>query len=324
MDTEPCTAVSWAAGKKKVLCVGVAVVNCLSGMRRFPTSSHRTERCKWGKYTRGGRAANTTAILRSLGMDVELLATLSTSTIFRIVLKDLRKRGISLEHCPFVDQDPQFAMVFFSKIPETCTVVNCVSDFPYVQVKDFEKLDLNQYGWIHFRNAEINSTIEMMKLVEAHNATHADKVIISMDFDQKLSTNWPMVDYCDYVFFSRKLALENGWMNQKISCSKIDLLLHMRTGNNLKRPLVIFMWGISSACLMNELGERYQQHAYKEPKPIDLIGLDESFIAGFIYATYARNRCHREALDLGNRMVYYKCSKVGFDHLTEVLTKPVL
>lgn len=324
MDTGPGNVVSWAAGKKKVLCVGVAVFNCMSGVRRFSRSSNRVQRCTWGKYTRGGRAANTSVILKSLGMDVELLARLSTSTIFSIVVDDLRKRGISIDHCPRIDKNPQFAMIYYSKKPEACTVVNCKSEFPYLQVEDFQKLDLNQYGWIHFRNHEMNTTIEMMKLVEAHNATHVDKIIISMDFDLNLHTNWPMVDYCDYVFLCMQLALDNGWENQEIACSKIDQLLYMRTGNNLKRPLIISMWNGDSACLMNEQGEVYRSPAYKPPKLVDSLGLDESFIAGFIYAIYGRNRCWEEALDLGNRMVYYKCLKRGFDHLVDVLTEPVV
>ncbi|KAH8411137.1 hypothetical protein KR222_004240 [Zaprionus bogoriensis] len=322
MEEGPGNNVSWAAGKKKVLCVGIVDFDCISEMRKFPKASNKPARSLKGTFSRGGHAANISVVLRNLGADVELFAVLSTVSMFRLVLDDLRKRGISTENCPRSSSRPYFSTVILTKSPKTCTIVNCSSAFPYVSVEDFQKLDLNLYGWIHFRCRHVHITIEMMKAVEAHNAAHEDKIKISMDFDQSLKTNWPLVDYCDYVFFSWRLSLENSWKTPFEASTNIDQLLNLRYGSNLKRPLIIIIWKFKGGSILDQKGMFFQPPSYKPTKVVDILGAGEAFIGAFIYAIYSRNRSKEIALDFANRMSSHKCTDRGFDHLVNILNEP--
>lgn len=320
MDTEIGNKVSWAVGKKKVLCVGEAFFNCITEVRKFPSNSTHSRRAQKSQYCMGGRMPNTCAILANLGVSTELFAMLSTSSICSVILKELKSRGISIENCPRCDLSPQFSMVILAKSPKSCTTVECKSPFPYVSVSDFQKIDLNQYGWIHFLRRKADDTLQMMQIVEAHNATHTDKVIISMEQIKKVDSNYPLVDYCHYVFYSRQLAFENGWTTQEEACAKIDQQFTMRSDNNLNRPVVILQWNLQSGSVINENGSFFSANFRAPPKIVDSIGAEQVFFAAFIYAIYSRNRTREVALDFANHLVYQKCTKRGYDHLVDILT----
>lgn len=322
MDHEIGNKVSWAVGIKKVLCVGVAVLDCISEVRKFPNDSSRSRRAHKSEYRMGGRMPTTCAVLANLGVSVELLAMLSTSSVCSVMMKELRRRGISIEHCPRCDLSPQFAMVVLSKSPKTCTILECNTSFPYVTVSDFQKIDLNQYGWIHFLRRKADDTLQMMQIVAAHNATHEEKIVISMDLIKRVDSNYPLVDYCHYVFYSRNLARENGWQTQEEACSKIDQQFTMRSDNNLNRPVVILQWDLQTGSVINENGTFFSAQFRAPPRIVEALGAERVFFAAFIYAIYARNRSREVALDFAHRLVYQKCTKKGFDHLVDILTGP--
>ncbi|KAH8300120.1 hypothetical protein KR044_010246 [Drosophila immigrans] len=311
---------SFAAGKKKVLCVGNAVVDCISIVRKFPNRMKTERSCK-GYLQRGGHAANTATVLRNLGMSVEIFVMLSTNPMFRLLLDDLRLRGIEVGNCPRCESNPPFSLVFLTKDTNTCTITNCSSKFPYVTLEDFKKLDLNNYGWIHFRGREPEATTEMMKLVLAHNARHKQKIFISMDVTGSLEDLWSMVDCCDYAFFSKQVALLYGWENPRDACRRLDELLRLRFSAS-KRPYVVFLWGHRGAGLLDHLGNYTRVHSHKIKRVVDSLGAGEAFVGAFIYALYVRERTLFIAATFANRMAAHKCTKCGFDHMADILLEP--
>ncbi|KAL7734925.1 hypothetical protein ACLKA6_011195 [Drosophila palustris] len=314
---------SWAAGKKKVLCVGNAVIDCISIVRRFPRGM-RTERSIKGYFQRGGHAANTATVLRNLGMSVELFCLLSNNPMFRILLDDMRLRGIEIDNCPRCENPPPFSSVILSKASKTCTITNCSSLFPYVTLEDFQKLDLGKYGWIHFKGSQSKVTAEMMKLVAAYNEEHEEKILISMDVNAELKDIFPLTSYCDYVFFSKQLGFEHGWNQPRDACKTIDKMLRQRCGINLKRPFVVFLWGSRGAGLLDHNSSYSRSHAVKQRRIVDSLGAGEAFVGSFIYAVYVRQRTNSAAADFANRMASHKCRRAGFDHMADILVAPVL
>ncbi|ALC43701.1 CG7551 [Drosophila busckii] len=314
---------SWAVGKKRVLCVGNCVIDCISMIDEFPKPD-RPERTIRGYWQRGGNASNTCTVLSNLGIRTEFFGMLSSAPMFRMILDDMRHRGIKMDNCPRTNADPPFSSVILTRATRSCNIVNCSEAFPYVNSEQFAKLNLSDYGWIHFRGKEFKQTLEMMQAVESFNATSREKIIVSMDLDSSLNEMWQLVSLCDYVFFSKRLALERDWLNPKDACLNIDEKLRMRFGLNLKRPLVVFLWGKQGAAIMDQSGKYTRMPAYR-PKPLrDALGAGDTFVAAFIYAVYARGRSTEIAVDFGNRMASHKCTKHGYDHIADILVAPVL
>ncbi|XP_034481434.1 ketohexokinase [Drosophila innubila] len=314
---------SWAAGKKKVLCVGGAVIDCISIVRKFPKVM-MPERSIKGFWQKGGHAVNTATVLKNLGINVELFVLLSNNPMFRLLLDDMRFRGIEIDNCPRCEDTPPFSSVILSKLSKTCTITNCTSSFPYVTLEDFQKLDLSKYGWIHFRGSKPEVTVEMMKLVVAYNENHEEKILISMDVNTELNSIWPLTNYCDYVFFSKQLGFEHGWQTPREACRSIDEKLRLRFGINLKRPFVVFLWGKRGAGLLDYNSNYSRSHAVKNRRVVESLGAGEAFVGAFIYAVYVRDRTNSAAADFANRMASHKCTKYGYDHMSDILVAPVL
>ncbi|KAH8390953.1 hypothetical protein KR215_002548 [Drosophila sulfurigaster] len=310
---------SYAAGKKKVLCVGNAVVDCISIVNKFPKVM-KPERCVKGIWQRGGKATNTATVLRNLGMNVEIFVMLSTNPMFRLLLDDLRLRGIGIDNCPRHESNPPFSLVFLTRDTKTCTITNCTSKFPYVTLEDFKKLDLNNYGWIHFRGRPSDEA--MMKHVAAHNAMHKEKIFVSMEVVSDLDNLWPMLECCDYAFFSKQLAFQYGWQRPRDACRCLDEMMGFRLTN--KRPYVLFMWGKRGVGLLDNIGNYLRVRAHKIARVVDALGAGEAFVGAFIYALYVRERTATIAASFANRMAAHKCTKFGFDHMANILVEPPL
>ncbi|TDG49738.1 hypothetical protein AWZ03_003976 [Drosophila navojoa] len=314
---------SLAAAKKRVMCVGNATMDCISIVKRFPKLS-KTEKSGVGYCQRGGNASNICTILRNLGVDVEFFGVLCSSPMCASIKRDMTARGIKSHHCPQCMEDPPFSSVVVNQRTRTTHVVACNKSFPYPTMEDFEKLDLSTYGWIHFRGCRPEITIQMMRAVDAYNQTQSDKIIISMDFDMDLTANWPLVDYCDYVFFYKALAEETGWKSAREGCVDIDQMLRLRFGINMKRPFVVFIWSIQKIGLMDLDGNYIRTTSYKPTRFVDNLGAMEVVVSGFIYGLYVRGRSPRVAADFASLIANYKCTKYGFDHIPNILEVPDL
>jgi len=75
---------SWAVGKKTVLCVGTTTIDFVSTIRNFPLEN-RVERAIGGYWIRGGNASNNCTVLANLGVKVEFFGMLSSLSVFHEV-----------------------------------------------------------------------------------------------------------------------------------------------------------------------------------------------------------------------------------------------
>ncbi|XP_017133615.1 ketohexokinase [Drosophila elegans] len=314
---------SWAVGKKLVLCVGTTTIDFVSTTRTFP-EENKYDKAIGGYWMRGGNASNNCTVLSNLGVKVEFFGMLSSLAMFQVLVDDLKARGIIVENCPTCDQNAPFASVILTKSTKTRNIVYCNSNFPHVGIDDFRKLDLSKYGWIHMRALNFESTMAMIAELTAYNATREEKIVVSLEFDHNLDEMWKLMDYCDYAIFSKQLAQPNGWLSLEDACLQLDERLRMRWGLNLKRPYVVVLWGDQGAGIMDLAGNYTHAQPYKPKRIVDALGAGDTFVGAFIYALYIRNRSLPVAVDFGNRMASFKCTKNGYDHIASILLPPVL
>lgn len=104
-----------------------------------------------GKWQRGGNASNICTVLRQLGEKCEFLGSLSKSKAFQFLIDDCNERKICIEHCVYHDNcGAPFSSVILNEATGSRTIIHSNPNLPILTFKDFQKVPLNQYKWIHF------------------------------------------------------------------------------------------------------------------------------------------------------------------------------
>ncbi|EDW19427.1 ketohexokinase [Drosophila mojavensis] len=294
---------------KPVLCVGCTVIDFVTINESFPTED-TDRRCLDGYWQRGGNASNVSTVLRLLGANVEFFGMLSKSNGFRVLLDDLDRRGIGTQHCPKTEKDPPFSSVIIVKETGSRTIVHCNKNYPYITYEDFMKIDLDRYGWVHFEARHAHETIKMIKAVREHNRIHGSSIRISLDFETMFEKNLPLCGLCNYVVFSSELAKQQGWKSPRETCYALASSVKPTC------PSIICPWGSTgAACLDTAVNEFTNVAALKPDRIVDTLGAGDSFMAGFIYATYVMQSSLPDAVGFANRVAGHKITDFGYDHI---------
>ncbi|XP_033157552.1 ketohexokinase isoform X3 [Drosophila mauritiana] len=169
---------------KSVLCVGCTVIDFVTINGSYPKED-TDRRCLDGFWQRGGNASNVSTVLRVLGCKVDFFGMLSRSDGFRVLLDDLSKREIGTNDCPFTDRDPPFSSVILAQDSGTRTIIHCNKDYPQTTYEDFSKINLSQYGWVHFEARNTPHTLKMMQSIREYNQRTGQGIIISLDFETR-------------------------------------------------------------------------------------------------------------------------------------------
>lgn len=299
---------------KPILCVGCTVIDFVTLSRSYPKED-TDGRCLDGNWQRGGNASNVCTVLRKLAADVAFFGMLSKSPAFSVLLEDLRRCGIDITHCCQTDKDPPFSSVIIAQDTGSRTIVHCNKNFPYITWEDFVKIDLRLYGWVHFEARHPEETIKMIQSVREHNTRHKESIVISLDFESTYERNLELCGLCDYVVFSKELAMKQGWMAAEEACLELARVLH-----SSRQPTIICPWGSTGATFIDNSRNCQTVEAYKSEMVVDTLGAGDSFMAGFIYATYTLRRSLRDAIEFANRVAGYKITKFGYDHIAELRT----
>ncbi|EDW72891.1 uncharacterized protein Dwil_GK17250 [Drosophila willistoni] len=301
---------------KPVLCVGCTVIDFVTINSSFPIED-TDRRCNDGFWRRGGNASNVSTVLQVLGLNVEFFGMLSNSDGFRVLLDDLDRRQIDTRHCPRTEQDPPFSSVILAQDSGTRTIVHCNKNFPQITYEDFQKIDLTQYSWIHFEARNPTETMRMMQaIVEHNNRNQNERIVISLDFEIRYEENLQLCQYCDYVVFSKELASQQNWRTPRQTCDELNRTLAVLTGKTI--PNLIIPWSSAGAVCQDADRNYNELKPYKQAKVVDTLGAGDSFMAGFIYATYVNGLSLPQAVDFANRVASHKIAKFGYDHVAEL------
>ncbi|KAH8294364.1 hypothetical protein KR054_011528 [Drosophila jambulina] len=299
---------------KSVLCVGCTVIDFVTIVGSYPKED-TDRRCLDGFWQRGGNASNVSTTLRVLGTKVDFFGMLSSSDAFRVLLEDLRRREIGTQNCPLTSRDPPFSSVILSQDTGSRTIIHCNKDYPQTTWEDFTKIDLSQYGWVHFEARNTMHTAKMMQSIREHDQETGQRTIISLDFETRYDQNLELCQPCDYVIFSKELASTKGWTTPRQTCEELagDI-----PSNGGKKPVIICPWGSEGAVCLESSGNFLQFSSYPPEKVVDTLGAGDSFVAGFINATFENQRDLSEAVDYANRIASRKIEGFGYDHVNSV------
>ncbi|KAH8411134.1 hypothetical protein KR222_004232, partial [Zaprionus bogoriensis] len=304
---------------QSIVCVGCLSIELLNVCDTLPEPG-TNQTCLRSQWQRGGHSSNVSFILRQLGAQVELLCVLSRSNLLHKILKDLRSISIQMDHCPKTDVEPAFSTILLNKKTGGRSILHCNMHFPYITGKDFQAIDLDHCGWVHFEARNIAETVQMMRVILDYNNGRSQRVRISFKINSNYLESRDLHMMCDYVIVSGKLAQKLGWQTPAEACQELDKGLSMPRSINVHRPCFVCTWGSSGAGCLNAEGVYQDVPGHKPSRVVDTYGVGEYFTAAFIYAIHVREMNLRAAVDYANRLASQKISVSGYSNVSTLNT----
>ncbi|XP_041265922.1 ketohexokinase-like [Onychostruthus taczanowskii] len=139
-----------AAEKRRILCVGLVCLDIISVVEAFPAEDSDT-RCVSQRWQRGGNASNSCTVLSLLGAPCAFMGSLTPGPAADFIAADFHRRGVDTAPVAWQPRGAvPCAVCLVNAASGSRTIVLHDTNLPDVTARDFERVDLSQYRWIHF------------------------------------------------------------------------------------------------------------------------------------------------------------------------------
>ncbi|XP_072899383.1 ketohexokinase isoform X1 [Hemitrygon akajei] len=200
--------------------------------------------------------------------------------------------------------------------PCACCLVNITNgsrtvtlsdmNLPDVTAKDFGKIDLSHYKWIHWEGRNATEQIAMMEQVEQYNTNVPveQRITTSVEIEKTREELYQLFRHGDVVFVSKDVARHFGY-NSASEAVK-GLYSRVKPGAYL-----ICAWAEEGADAMGPDGV-FHSNAFPPKKLVDTLGAGDTFNAAVIFGLY-NGKSIQEALTFGCQIAGKKCGIQGYD-----------
>ncbi|KAH8300124.1 hypothetical protein KR044_010255, partial [Drosophila immigrans] len=307
---------------KPVLCVGNLSMDLISVCNELPEPGEHIGSLET-RWQRGGHSSIVSFVLSLLSAQSEFLGMLSRSPILSGIITEMQGKGIEMSHCPKTDEDPAFSTIMVAKKTHSTSIIHCNRGFPYCSYEDFKQLDLSRFGWVHFEARNPHETVQMVRAVLDYNNGKTERILTSLRVNACYLENKHLIDMCDFVLFSRQLAMQLGWQSARETCHTLNFDLRLPRYIHMKRPCFICSWGPKGAGCLTGAGEYHEMPPYTPDRIVDTHGAGACFTAAFIYATYIRAMNLSDAVEFANRVAGHKITNYGYNHIANLNIYPI-
>uniref|UniRef100_A0AAG5D5D6 Carbohydrate kinase PfkB domain-containing protein n=1 Tax=Anopheles atroparvus TaxID=41427 RepID=A0AAG5D5D6_ANOAO len=296
---------------RKILCVGLCNIDIIQMCDTYPVEDS-DQRCQSSRWQRGGNASNNCTVLANLGVRCELLASFSESNTFQFALADLRGRNIAFDHCVYhPDTEVPLSTVWLSLATGTRTIVHSNPNLPELTLEDFARIDLAEYGWIHFEGRRNTAEIvQMIRSIDRWNKlpeTGCSRITVSVELEKPRSSNLDLLtDGIDYVFVGKDFA---RFLGHESAHAIARALKESHPGPYT----LICPWGSSDTVALDGNGRWYEQRTYPPAVIRDSLGAGDTFVAGCIFKLYGGETSLEQALEFASQLAGEKLAHFGFD-----------
>lgn len=289
-----------------MLFIGHCCLDNLSEVHKYPEEDEDV-RCISQRWQRGGNASNNASVLGILGAQPTLLCTLADSREKDVMLSDLKKYGIVTDRIVLhAGRQCPSSVVICSLTTGSRTIVHSNQDLPEITPQDLEKIDLDQYSWVHFEGRNVKAVIEMQEMV----VRKAPQVTVSVELEKARADLEELSKNAHIIFASKDYARHLGFKDMEAAVEGIFKRASQRCNT------VIVPWGEEGACGRTRSDSQMFTSPAFPPSGgvVDSLGAGDTFIAATIYAL-ARKNSLQQSLTFGCHVAGLKVGLKGWEEL---------
>ncbi|XP_017296955.1 ketohexokinase isoform X1 [Kryptolebias marmoratus] len=297
--------------KKKILCVGLVCLDIINVVDKYPEED-TDSRCLSQRWQRGGNASNSCTVLSLLNAPCAFMGSLAAGPVADFILEDFQKFSIDVSLMSEHAQCTSPASVVISNVSTgSRTILHMNRDLPDVSVKDFSKVNLHQFKWIHWEGRNADEQVKMIQQVDVFNSKLPEhlKITISVEIEKTRESLYQLFPYGDVVFVSKDVARHFGFQSAEAALKG----LHNRVK---KGAVLICAWAEKGADALGPDGLLVHSDAFPPETLVDTLGAGDTFNAGVIY-TLSNGGSLQDALSFGCRVAGRKCGFHGYDGIRE-------
>nr|XP_045005851.1 ketohexokinase isoform X3 [Jaculus jaculus] len=132
------------------------------------------------------------------------------------LVADFRRRGVDVSQVAWQSRgDTPCSCCIVNNSNGSRTIILYDTNLPDVSAKDFEKVDLTQFKWIHIEGRNAPEQVKMLKRIEQHNAKQPlqQKVRVSVEIEKPREELFQLFGYGEVVFVSKDVAKHLGFQS---------------------------------------------------------------------------------------------------------------
>lgn len=284
----------------QILLTGTATLDIVNTVERYPREDDEV-RASASRATSGGNAANTAAVLASLGHQAHLCAVLADDASAARVRAALQHAEVDLRHCPQRSGATPTSYITLSAASGSRTIVHH-RDLPELETADIARIPLEEYDWLHFEGRNVFATANQIRLARRRLRDQP----ISVEIEKPRPGIQRLFAYADVLLFSRSYALASGFG------AADELLTTLRP--QIPQAILVCAWGEDGAWALAP-GDRRRfdcvhAPAFNAGPVVDTLGAGDTFNAGIIDALCG-GAMLEEALAHANRLAGSKVAREG-------------
>lgn len=284
----------------QILLAGTATLDIVNTVEHYPQEDDEV-RASASRSASGGNAANSAAVLASLGHQVHLCTVLADDASAMRVRDSLQQAGVDLQYCPQRPGTTPTSYITLSAASGSRTIVHH-RNLPELETGDIARIPLEGYDWLHFEGRNVATTAHQIRLARRRLRDQP----ISVEIEKSRPGIQRLFAYADVLLLSRTFALANGF-------TTADALLSALRPQ-VPQAILVCPWGGEGAWALAP-GDRRRFDcvhvpAFEAGPVIDTLGAGDTFNAGIIDALCS-GAMLEEALTHANRLAGQKVARQG-------------
>ncbi|XP_006995601.1 ketohexokinase isoform X1 [Peromyscus maniculatus bairdii] len=293
--------------EKQILCVGLVVLDIINVVDKYPEED-TDRRCLSQRWQRGGNASNSCTVLSLLGARCAFMGSLAPGHVADFLVADFRRRGVDVSQVAWQSQgDSPCSSCIINNSNGSRTIILYDTNLPDVSAKDFEKVDLTRFKWIHIEGRNASEQVKMLQRIEQYNAKQPlpQRVRVSVEIEKPREELFQLFGYGEVVFVSKDVAKHLGFQSAAEA-------LRGLYGRVKKGATLVCAWAEEGADALGPDGQLLHSDAFPPPRVVDTLGAGDTFNASVIFSL-SKGNSMQEALRFGCQVAGRKCGLQGFD-----------